>query len=559
MEVKRVTCFLALVVLISLIVFYPTPVSFFKRVTPEKIFNPTPKKAGITKKVKIEDLGLSSVCPFNPKGIISSENSIPFASLPGYSGWYRPTAPYTHYYVLYTGPPVETSKPNFFHLDGTIYHDLNKNGTRWSTIIRCTKCNKHAFFYARAYGPSIIVGRPRLLEATGEENLYEITFNLLTPGVYTVEVVIEMESDTDNVFTKLPLKNNEPSPQYLGFILPDFPLKLNVSGHRGLRKNQPCTMEQLTKEDNGEWQIRGRVGSMLDVSSLPSDKFQNYRTGFSRLGFCADWVSDDGCSITPMKDLVAPDDRNIGSALNQCLNVSDTHTLHLIFIGDSVMGQTFDITRNKLLVEATGQIKMHTIDVRGGLAAPTHNVSEKLRALRSLPGKHIIIFNSGLHDTDKLCIRSWKRWRVAHNISEPKSCLSLYKRLFEKFVDTIVSYKADATIFRTTSAGWVRWGNFGFNWGNGVQNPIASPHYITLMNKEALDIVQQSKNDIQVLDNFWLTYPRPDDTQIQKDGSTGAHLVHPGEPIAAVSIRKIFMMIMWNICPHHLEHLSPSS
>ena len=139
-----------------------------------------------------------------------------------------------------------------------------------------------------------------------------------------------------------------------------------------------------------------------------------------------------------------------------------------------------------------------------------------------------------------------------------RNCVDLYKQYFTQLVNVVGNYHADILLFRTTTSGWMRWGNFGFAWpATEYQLLLLSSHSVKQMNEVAIDVVKQSKFDIDVLDYFWLTYPRPDDTQVQVDSNglqgIGGHLVHPGIDINTLFTRKVLMVIMWKLCPSTLE------
>ena len=100
-------------------------------------------------------------------------------------------------------------------------------------------------------------------------------------------------------------------------------------------------------------------------------------------------------------------------------------------------------------------------------------------------------------------------------------------------------------------------GNLGFGWNVDVayQSLLKSSHNVVEFNAAAMDIVKSSDYDIQVLDYFWLSYARPDNTQVKtRENEIGPHLGHPGRSVNSILTRKILMMTMWSVCSATMEN-----
>jgi len=87
------------------------------------------------------------------------------------------------------------------------------------------------------------------------------------------------------------------------------------------------------------------------------------------------------------------------------------------------------------------------------------------------------------------------------------------------------------------------------------QSLLISPHTVVEFNVAAMDIVKSSDYDIKVLDYFWLSYARPDNTQVKtRENEIGQHFAHPGRSVNSILTRKILMMTMWSVCSATMEN-----
>jgi hypothetical protein len=134
------------------------------------------------------------------------------------------------------------------------------------------------------------------------------------------------------------------------------------------------------------------------------------------------------------------------------------------------------------------------------------------------------------------------------------SCVEMYREFFQNFVDFLGSYDASLKIFRTITAGWHKYGNFGFGWPVNSYQPFpSSTHMTQFFNEVALDVIKKSPFTFQILDGYWLTLSRPDHTQVKtEENEIGAHLVHYGPEVISTLNRQLLMLIMHDICPQTL-------
>ena len=106
-------------------------------------------------------------------------------------------------------------------------------------------------------------------------------------------------------------------------------------------------------------------------------------------------------------------------------------------------------------------------------------------------------------------------------------------------------FPADLIIFRTTNAAWMRWGNFPIAWPPAEnQTIIRSTHVVRMFNDIAIHLIKEAGYDVKVYDVFWMSWSRPDDTEISSDNAIGRHLVHLGHDTLKASLRKLFTMVL---------------
>ena len=414
-------------------------------------------------------------------------------------------------------------------------------------------------------------------EAEESKQVTELTFHFRSTGSYQIDIVLEAE-DFNSFSLLLPKTNESDEPPYLGWSLPGAPLFVEVTENKKDEKvatavstvtRKWCTMDELLQDDAGERIVTGHYtqytpvpASDLHLNPIHATPQQGYENGYERLGLCTEWVHDK-CSMLPMDEFDAPAPATIGRALQACTKEAEIERINLILIGDSVTDAVYHQLRDELKVMGDGKIALYFISTSEGLSIRNKIIRSELANIQEKPGRHIIFFNAGPHDTNKYCVKAWKRWRQnnVEGLLKHGNCLDLYRYNFQQLVNTIGNYKAALKVFRTTNAGWMRWGNFGFGWGLGYcQNFIDSPQTVSIFNAVAIDIVIESNRyqggiDIKVLDYFALSYPRPDNTEVHwPDNKVGNHLVHPGHSVLSILTRKMLMMVMWNTCSATLEN-----
>jgi hypothetical protein len=232
--------------------------------------------------------------------------------------------------------------------------------------------------------------------------------------------------------------------------------------------------------------------------------------------------------------------------LDSCLEHTN-RSLHVIFIGDSnsaLQHQMFDrfFSRSKLPLKTT---KIQPGG--GGLFVSVKNTIEQLRELALVEATdYFVIFNAGLHDI-MFCEQQWQKDRAPLFRPDANfSCAELYRESLTELVTAVAAFPARLRVWQTTTAGWPKWGNYGFAWPADYQSLPKDPTAVAHWNEVAWEVLQPFSNEIAIMDAYWLTLSRPDHREL---GSIGKHLAHAGPQVYSVLMRKWAMLILQSICP----------
>jgi hypothetical protein len=177
-------------------------------------------------------------------------------------------------------------------------------------------------------------------------------------------------------------------------------------------------------------------------------------------------------------------------------------------------------------------------------------VSRNLTRIQQEDSKQpkVVVFNAGIWEISKNCDILLSQLRNYYNISDlnMEGCAGFYRNNFKRLLDIIVStFPSDLKIFRTTSSGWWRWGNFPVAWPymDSLQPMIQSPHPVRAFNDIALQVIRESGYDIKVYDMFWTTWGRPDDAKKMYSSGFKGDLVHMGHGLLQTSLRKLITLV----------------
>jgi len=64
------------------------------------------------------------------------------------------------------------------------------------------------------------------------------------------------------------------------------------------------------------------------------------------------------------------------------------------------------------------------------------------------------------------------------------------------------------------------------------------------MNTIALDVLQKHKDNILVLDGYWISNARPDSRETDKTNSIGPKLIHPGKEVLLGMVRMYWTILV---------------
>lgn len=344
--------------------------------------------------------------------------------LPGYTGWARPEQTFAGFFQIMSQKPADPLV-----------------GEEWKVTLRCTECgdSSDAQFYARAYGPAVLAGN---VNAAGN-GTYTVGFVPMDPGSYTVEVVLV--SSGAPLWNDFPVVGQEPS--YEGYLLPGFPIQLQVAPRTTSFVPRTCSFKDFMSETSdsaysrARWVVVDKVAHRKHVMATNASSIvslEGYRSAHNALGIFMDYRLQH-CSSLSFPET--------GTALANC-NVANP--VHMIFIGDSVMRMQY-----RLFQSTVPNVKTTFILTSGGIVQMMSNVTSQLLEL-NMPSKECryILFNTGLHDVAQLCSRLWRRVRETYLGPDSNfSCTAQYRRSLGELFDFIRAYPAELKVFQSTTAG----------------------------------------------------------------------------------------------------------
>ncbi len=484
--------------------------------------------------------------------------------LPGYTGWFRPGKTLAGYFKL-------------------ISHKIDENDN-YAMNVTCEhkECVPgRSKFYVRAYGPAIVTGLVREYK----DGSYEILIPLSDPGDYTIEVVLTFSNVPD--FADFPLQHADRDPDYEGYLLPGFPLIIHVPISTVKQKKRPerniiCTKDQLTENIlegalyKGQWKVKDSIRVAKERQERPIS-MDGYKIGINSLGIFTDYEFSD-CRL--LSNINRKGEKHL---MDKCFeNAANMERLHIIFIGDSVMFLEKDYFTN-LVKSSKSDVKITQLSDQRGLAMTLENIQNQLQKIqKENPNEtRVIYFNAGLHDISKyfrsyysnwiyyfcltilfvlqmfgLCLDDYcaydtgvtrKKMKETKIWGDDFACIDKYQDFMIQFLDFLETYPTSLKVFRSSTAAWHRYGNFGFGWKKMNQPYTKTHHFVDKYNQIAYDILKKYPS-VHILDGYWLTLPRPDNTEASKENKAGKHMAHPGLAVTDVLVRKWFTFLIRHLC-----------
>jgi hypothetical protein len=441
--------------------------------------------------------------------------------LPGYTGWGRPATTLANQFAIkqVSGPPVTG---NNFTVSLVCWHPTCRSGG--------------ALFYVRAYGRSILPG----IVIDHLDGTYDITLLPFDAGIYQLEVVIVFSNPPP--MSRLPVPNQS---AYEGYLLPGFPMELNVAQDDDRVVSQSpsrlCTMSEMLETSTtsaiatGRWLVTEKMTERAHASDDVSVDRRGYISGVNSLGIRMDYVPTLDCRLLSEAELL-----NRSTILAAVRGTKlEPKPIRIVFLGDSNIR-----LQAQLFNKSFGNILSTHIETNGGIVRKLETIKAELKELAQRDEHFFVIFNTGLHSLFELCDSGRSRDREKYiNISDSEfSCVEQYKRSLQELVNAVQDFPALVRIWQTSMSAWPKWGVFSVAWPSVAQTYPLAPNGCEHFNEIAWDIMTRA--NISVMDSYWLTLSRPDHRQVDEKNSLVGHLMHAGPEVYSVLTRKWAMIIL---------------
>jgi hypothetical protein len=457
-----------------------------------------------------------------------SNGTISPGELPGYTGWSRPSSTLAHYFEIVH---VSSTAPVI--------------GQNWTVTAHCRHPKARsgrAEFYVRAYGPSVLPGRVTD-HRNGTYDFYILPFDA---GVYHMEVVV--------VFSLPPAWETLPNEQelgYEGYLLPGFPIELNIGApdpdlktlvvpkpssgpSKSKIRRRLCNMSELTETsthsavETGRWMVV-KKNVDLPYRNYREPTFAGYQNGDNSLGIQMEFVPVHDCETLPEEEAFNED------TLFTVFNMTSLKPkpINVVLIGDSNLRMQRTVGNNLF----GGRLEITHVATNNGLVDRLPAITASLQALAKQDKHFVVVFNSGLHDIARMCVHD------STFFSPDFSCGDLYRSKLQELVDVVNSFPALLRVWQTTPASWPKWGVYGNSWTpNNPQRLPKAPNVCAYFNEIAWTVM--ANNNIPVQDTYWLTLARPDHRQVDAQNKVSNHLMHAGPEVYSILVRKWAMMIL---------------
>jgi len=187
--------------------------------------------------------------------------------------------------------------------------------------------------------------------------------------------------------------------------------------------------------------------------------------------------------------------------------------------------------------------------------------SGKARRTQQSSKRIFILFNSGLHDINRRCATPKTERKLDFNTS----CTQDYEESLWELLRLLDTFPATLKVFQSTTAGWPKYGNYGFAWPPSIPQLLPrDPTFVAHFNNAADRVLSKYnkkiaaaktkagggsyRSIIPTMDAYWLTLARPDHRQVDKDNFIGKHLAHAGPEVYTFLVRKWTMLVLEATC-----------
>jgi hypothetical protein len=474
--------------------------------------------------------------------------------LPGYTGWARPEATLAGAFQV---QPTSTTVV------------LTTLPTPWNATFSCRRDNPELaalcmavrpWFYVRAYGPSVLTGIVTSTETPGQ---YTVSLAFMDAGLYTVEVVMTF-SNPPSIDT-YPQSTSSTNDMYEGYMVSGFPLLVQVvedstrTPKKDAKSQPPCTIHHLTDQTfvaplfKARWQLvdANRHASHVSLSQPQTVNLDGYQRSSHSLGLQFRYTYTD-CQWEPR-----------AYATTDCRAHSN---LHVILIGDSTMRLQRDAFHQLIRIDSHPTVRVTFLELYGGIwrclrqtgpdvLAFLQQQRQQSTATNTLDKERVaVVWNSGLHDIHRLCGSEFAAERATYLTAEEQRmpCAQVYARALQVVAEALSVFKADVTLFQTTTAGWPKYGNYGMAWDptHGQPWPLDAAFIDYFNQNVAWNVLQpyMSRMNMYIVDGYWVSLARPDHREVDNKSSIGKKLSHPGRDIILVLVRTWWDLIVQSLC-----------
>jgi hypothetical protein len=289
------------------------------------------------------------------------------------------------------------------------------------------------------------------------------------------------------------------------------------------------------------WKVNRRTRGQGHLPQANAS-FWEYKHGLASIGFTADYVHQ-GCHLPTVSQLQAAARRLPGSGHHVIILIGDSHMRkqHKLFL------EHFGDIFTSIYLKTNDGLLVRLPEIRASLQA----VALAAQAETTTAKTHFYtLFNAGLHEIAILCSqrRIGSRGRVISIPDEEFSCTEQYRRNLLDLVAVVeeempTTTTSDLRVFQSTSAGWLKWGNYGFAWEpNRTQEYPLAAQACADVNAIAWEVMNQHR--IPVMDSYWLTVARPDHREIDPVSARGKKMVHSGVEVYDVLLREWMTMVL---------------
>jgi hypothetical protein len=255
---------------------------------------------------------------------------------------------------------------------------------------------------------------------------------------------------------------------------------------------------------------------MGNIEAKTDNFYSGYINSYNSIGFHSDYQYND-CHLIANQDLVHATTINKENTVipNEdplyCLSnlLSLTSTIpktNILLFGDSVMRIQNQFLEN-FITDQHNNIRIirmpelycgPLLSSRLGLNVSQFVEEYNLNNINST-FRTIVVYNTGLHDVDRICSHSWNQEKETYMTSEEfhNKCADNYHSAFQQFTNTLLQINnIYCIIFQTTTAAWLKYGNWGFGWYPAhPQTEPVDTNFVDAFNTIAIGIIQNFNNN----------------------------------------------------------------